>query len=179
MIMREKVVRTPADLAGLKIRVAGATAGKVAEALGATPVQMPINQVYNALQTGLIDGVFTGASTLDDFKLDEVADAFTMGASLGHLGFFAVMNEGAYNGLPDVAKEALSAEYRCELSNNAESSWNATADAGVARARGDAKNTFVDLTPEEAAAFDALTTAVTQAYIDEVGGQSVVDALNN
>ena len=60
MIMRDKVIRTPADLAGLKIRVAGATAADVASALGATPVQMPINQVYNALQTGLIDGVFTG-----------------------------------------------------------------------------------------------------------------------
>ena len=33
MIMKDKVIRTPADLEGLKIRVAGATAGKVAEAL--------------------------------------------------------------------------------------------------------------------------------------------------
>lgn len=179
MIMREKVVRTPADLQGLKIRVAGATAGKVAEALGATPVQMPISQVYNALETGLIDGVFTGASTLNDFKLDEVANAFTMGASLGHLGFYTVLNENVYNGLPDAAKEALSADYRCALSNNAETEWNATADAGVERARGDAKNTFVDLTPEEAAAFDALTSTVTQAYVDEVGGQAVLEALQN
>mgnify|MGYP001814846863 FL=1 len=179
MIMRDKVIREPGDLAGLKIRVAGATAGKVAEALGATPVQMPISQVYNALETGLIDGVFTGASTLNDFKLDEVAHAFTLGASLGHLGFYTVLNEGVYNNLPDAAKEALSAEYRCELSNNAETQWNATADAGVARARGDDKNTFVDLTPEQAAAFDALTTPVMQAYVDEVGGQSVLDALQN
>ena len=45
---------------GLKIRVAGATAAEVATALGATPVQMPINQVYNALQTEItIDGVTT------------------------------------------------------------------------------------------------------------------------
>ena len=179
MIMRDKVVRTPADLEGLKIRVAGATAGKVAEALGATPVQMPISQVYNALQTGLIDGVFTGASTLDDFKLDEVANAFTMGASLGYLGFFTVMNQNAYDSLPDEAKTFLSGDYRCELSNNAETMWNATADAGVARAKGDAKNTFVELTAEEAAAFDAITMPVTQAYVDEVGGQAVLDALAN
>ena len=58
MIMKDKVIRTPADLQGLKIRVAGATAAEVATALGATPVQMPINQVYNALETGLIDGVY-------------------------------------------------------------------------------------------------------------------------
>lgn len=38
----------------MKFRVAGAVAADVAAALGATPVQMPITQVYNALQTGLI-----------------------------------------------------------------------------------------------------------------------------
>jgi TRAP-type C4-dicarboxylate transport system substrate-binding protein len=179
MIMREKVIRKPEDLAGLKIRVAGATAGKVVEALGAVPVQMPINQVYQSLETGLIDGVFTGSSTLDDFKLDEVANAFTIGAPLGSLGFFAAMNTGTFDALPDEAKAKLSGDYRCEVSNNAESAWNATGVAGTERARGDAKNTFVDLTAEEIAAFDALTAPVTQAYVDEVGGQSVFDALNN
>ena len=138
MIMKNKVIRTPADLEGLKIRVAGATAGKVAEALGATPVQMPINQVYNALQTGLIDGVFTGSSTLDDFKLDEVADSFTFGAPLGRLSFFAVMGENAYNGLSDEARAAVDANIGRGVSNNAEAAWNATGQAGVARARMDA-----------------------------------------
>ncbi|MFT6784484.1 MAG: TRAP-type C4-dicarboxylate transport system substrate-binding protein, partial [Dinoroseobacter sp.] len=135
MIMRDTVVRQPSDLEGLKIRVAGATAGQVAEALGATPVQMPINQVYNALQTGLIDGVFTGSSTLDDFKLDEVADSFTIGAPLGRLSFFAVMGQGAYDALSDEARTALDAARGCDLGNNAETAWNATGEAGVARAR--------------------------------------------
>jgi len=157
--------------------VAGATAGKVAEALGATPVQMPINQVYNALETGLIDGVFTGSSTLDDFKLDEVADSFTMGAPLGHLSFYTVMNQGAFDGLSDAAKEALNQDYRCELANNAETEWNKTAVAGVERARGDDKNTFVDLTEAEAQAFADIVLPVTQAYIDEVGGQELYDTI--
>ena len=179
MIMREKVVRAPADLEGLKIRVAGATAGKVAEALGATPVQMPITQVYNALETGLIDGAFTGSSTLDDYKLDEVASAFTFGAPLGHLSFFTVMNEAAFDALPEAGRAALDQDYRCALANHAEAGWNATADAGVARARQDAKNTFVDLTEDEIAAFAAIVLPVTQAYIDQVGGQSVYDALHD
>jgi TRAP-type C4-dicarboxylate transport system, periplasmic component len=85
-IMRDHDVRSPADLDGLRLRVAGATAGEVVAALGATPVQMPINQVYNALETGLIDGVVTGASTLSDFRLDEVANSYTIGANLGPPG---------------------------------------------------------------------------------------------
>lgn len=177
MIMRDTVVRSPADLQGLKIRVAGSTAGKVAEAFGATPVQMPINQVYNALETGLIDGVFTGSSTLDDFKLDEVADAFTLGAPLGRLSFFAVMGQGSYDRLSDEAKAAVDAASGCDLANNAETAWNATAEAGVARARGDAKNTFVDLTEEEIAAFAEAVAPVTNAYVEEVGGQDALAAM--
>ena len=177
MIMKDKVVRTPEDLAGLKIRVAGATAGKVAEALGATPVQMPINQVYNALQTGLIDGVFTGSSTLNDFKLDEVADAFTIGAPLGRLAFFAVMGQNAYNSLSDDAKAAFDANSGCALGNNAETAWNATGEEGVARARQDGKNTFVDLTPEQAQAFADAVSGVVAEYVASVGGEAALAAM--
>ncbi len=177
MIMRDKVIRTPADLQGLKIRVAGATAGKVAEALGATPVQMPINQVYNAMQTGLIDGVFTGSSTLDDFKLDEVADAFTIGAPLGRLAFYAVMGEGSYNALSDEAKAAVDANIGREVSQNAESAWIETGKAGVARAREDAKNTFVDLTAEEAQAFADAVSSIVAEYVAGVGGDAALAAM--
>lgn len=179
MIMKDKVVRTPADLAGLKIRVAGATAGKVAEALGATPVQMPINQVYNSLQTGLIDGVFTGASTLSDFKLDEVADAFTLNAPLGRLAFFAVMGQGSYDALSDEAKAALDEARGCALGNNAETAWNATADAALEAARADAGNTFVDLTAEEAQAFEDAVANVVAEYVSSVGGEAALAAMQN
>ncbi len=177
MIMRDKVIRTPADVAGLKIRVAGATAAEVAIALGATPVQMPINQVYNALETGLIDGVFTGSSTLDDFKLDEVANSFTLGADLGRLAFFAVMGTSSYDKLSAEAKAAVDANVGRDVSTNAEVSWNATGEAGIERARGVAKNTFVDLTPEEAQAFADAVIPVTQAYVEAVGGQNALAAM--
>lgn len=172
-IMRNAVIRTPADLAGLKVRVAGATAAEVATALGATPVQMPINQVYNAMQTGLIDGVITGASTLNDFKLDEVANSYTFGANLGRLSFYAVMNKGVYDGLSDEAKAALDSASNQTVSKSAEDAWNATANDGVATARTLSENTFVDLTEEEAAVFDAATSAVTGAYFEAVGGADV------
>lgn len=177
MIMKDKVVRQPSDLEGLKIRVAGATAGKVAEALGATPVQMPINQVYQSLDTGLIDGVFTGSSTLDDFKLDEVADSFTFGAPLGRLAFFAVMGQGAYDGLSAEAKAAFDEASGCALGNNAETAWNATGAAGVARARADSKNTFSDLTDDEIAAFAAAVAPVVDEYVSSVGGEAAMAAM--
>ena len=74
--MKDKEIRTPADLAGLKIRVAGADHGRSRQrARRDARCRCRSTQVYNALQTGLIDGVITGASTLSDFKLDEVANS--------------------------------------------------------------------------------------------------------
>ena len=178
MIMKGHEIRTPDDLAGLKIRVAGATAAEVASALGATPVQMPINEVYNALQTGLIDGVFTGGSTLSDFKLDEVADSYTLGAPLGRLTFFTVMNQGAYDGLSDDNKAALDAAIGAPLSQSAEEAWNATADAAIQAARETGDNTMIDLTEEEAAAFGALLESVNASYVDSVGGEDTLAAMS-
>jgi len=173
-IMRDHEIRTPADVAGLKLRVAGAAAAQVVEALGGTPVQMPINQVYNALETGLIDGVVTGSSTLNDFKLDEVANSYTFGANLGRLSFYAVMNEGVYNGLSAEAKEALDI---MALSKSAEDAWNATSDDGVAQARASGDNVFIDLTEEEAAAFAEAVSGVVNTYVADVGGEAALAAM--
>ena len=176
-IMKDHDIRTPEDLAGLKIRVAGATAAEVATALGATPVQMPINQVYNALQTGLIDGVITGASTLSDFKLDEVANSYSLGANLGRLVFYTVMTEGKYNSLTDTQRAALDAASGLALSQSAEDAWNATADAALEAARAAGDNTVIDLTDEEIAAFAEAVAAVTDAYVAEVDGAAALAAM--
>lgn len=177
-IMRDKVVRSPADLAGLKVRVAGATAAEVATALGATPVQMPIGQVYNALQTGLIDGVITGASTLTDFKLDEVADAISIGAPLGRLTFYAVMGEAKYNSLSDAHRAALDAAIGAPLAKSAEDAWMAAANHAIDLARADGNNTVTDLTADEIAAFADAVKGVTDAYVQSVGGAAALAAMN-
>ena len=177
MIMRDKVIRTPADLKGLKIRVAGATAGEVASALGATPVQMPISQVYNSLQTGLIDGVFTGSSTLSDFKLSEVASSVTVGAPLGRLSFYAVMNESVYNGLSADEKAAIDATAGLALSASAENAWQATADSAMAAYGEDSTKTVVMLSDAEIQAFADAVSTVTDAYVSRVGGEAALAAM--
>ena len=49
-----KEIKTPADFQGLKMRVGG-FAGKIFQNLGAEPVSMPRDAVYNALQSGALD----------------------------------------------------------------------------------------------------------------------------
>ena len=106
-----------------------------------------------------------------------MADAFTFGAPLGRLAFFAVMGESSYNALSDEAKAALDEARGCALGNNAEAAWNATGEEGVARAREDDKNTFVDLSEEEAQAFADAVSNVVAEYVESVSGDAALAAM--
>ena len=53
----DKEIKTPADLAGVKLRMPGGDAWQfLGEALGANPTPMAYAEVYTGLQTGAIDG---------------------------------------------------------------------------------------------------------------------------
>ena len=177
LMMREKEIRTPEDLAGLKIRVAGAISAAAVEALGATPVQIPMTQVYNGLQTGLIDGLVSGASVLSDFKLEEVVGSVTTGPNLGRLTFYTVMNKAAHDRLPEDARTALDAIAGEELSRMTEEAWVATADAALAQARDSGRVAMNDLDAEGIAAFDAALAQVTDEYVAGIGGETALAAM--
>jgi len=177
IITKDRKIATPGDMKGLKIRVAGAVAADVVSALGATPVQMPIPQVYNALQTGLIDGIITGASAVSDFKLHEVANSYTVGAPLGRISFFAVMNKAKYDGLPADQKKAIDANSGRKLSKSAEDAWNAKADKTITMLKGNAKNTVVELDAAGIKAFADVTMPVSGKVIAERNAADVLKAM--
>lgn len=176
-IMKDRDVHTPADIEGLKIRVSGAAAASVIEALGATPVQMPAGEIYNSLQTGLIDGLVTGASAIGDFKLDEVANSYTIGAPLGHIAFYLVMNKAKYDGLSDEHRAAIDSIAGRALSQSAEEGWNARAEQVIEQIKAAGDNTVIELTDEEAAAFGALTLPVTEQIISDMGAEDVLSSM--
>ena len=53
----KKLIRTPGDMKGLKLRVPGRVASKVLKEIGAVPVSMPSAEIAQSLQRGIIDGV--------------------------------------------------------------------------------------------------------------------------
>ncbi|TNB49880.1 TRAP transporter substrate-binding protein [Martelella lutilitoris] len=177
LIMKNKDIRTPDDLKGLKIRAAGSTSAAVLEALGATPVQMPAGEIYNALQTGLIDGVVTGASAVTDFKLSEVADSYTIGAPLGRLTFYVVMSQARYDGLSDEQKAAIDKYAGEYLSESAETAWNRVAEETIAGLEADPDKTVITLDADQAAAFGAITIPVTEEIVTELGAEDVLASM--
>src|SRR5215469_1455567 len=67
----------PDDLKGKKFRAAGPTFAAMWEAAGASIVSPPSNEIYNAFQTGVVNGTDTSLSTFDSTRLYEVTDCLT------------------------------------------------------------------------------------------------------
>ena len=79
----DKEIKTPADLAGLKLRMPGTDAWQfLGRALGANPVPMAFTEVYTALQTGAIDGQDNPLPTIKDARFFEVTKQIVL---TGHL----------------------------------------------------------------------------------------------
>jgi len=173
LMMKDKVVRKPGDLAGLKIRVSGSVPAKVIEALGATPVQMPAPAMYNALQTGLVDGIMTGSSVLRDFKIKEVANVVIEGPLFGRVLFYLVMNDAKYKGLAGAARKAIDANSGMGLSKSGEMGWQGSADQAMAAVRGDASKKVITLSGAEVKAFNDITLNVRKDMIAAMDAKGI------
>jgi len=93
-------VKTLEDLKGMKIRCTG-MAAKIAKALGATPVAMPMGETYDALSRGVVDGSMAPQEALQGWKWGEVVRLTieNFGSSYS-TGMFVVMNKAKWNALP-------------------------------------------------------------------------------
>ncbi len=101
----KKPVNKLEDLKGLKIRAAGPTEG-IVRALGATPVAMPVQETYDAVQKGVVDGVLLPMEALLNYRIAEVTTYTTLnyGAACGSLSLY-VMNKKKWESLPpDIQK---------------------------------------------------------------------------
>jgi TRAP-type C4-dicarboxylate transport system substrate-binding protein len=99
LITRTKPVTALADVKGLKIRAPSAVAADFIRAWGAVPVTIPVDGVYQAMDTGIVDGVYIGASGIRSFRLHEVGGHLTLGLPGAFTAFYLVMNEAKWNGL--------------------------------------------------------------------------------
>jgi TRAP-type C4-dicarboxylate transport system substrate-binding protein len=79
LMTSRKVVRNFDDVKGLKIRIGSDTTKATAEALGSVPILMAINELYDALQKGVVDGTLLGTSAIRTFKLQNLLKGLTIG----------------------------------------------------------------------------------------------------
>src|SRR3954471_15485529 len=95
-----KPLRTPADFRGLKMRI---QSSKVLDAqmraLGANPQVLAFSEVYQALQTGVVDGTENPPSNMYTQKMHEVQKYVTV-SNHGYLGYAVIVNKKFWDGLP-------------------------------------------------------------------------------
>ncbi len=107
LMSKAKPIKTLEDMKGMKIRTPSAAQSAQLDALGATPIDMPVTQIYNNLDRGVIDATMIPTSAALDFKLIEVAKYFTIDAPLGRSPFMVVMNKSRYEKLPTNLKKVI------------------------------------------------------------------------
>ncbi|WP_374197258.1 TRAP transporter substrate-binding protein [Janthinobacterium sp. UMAB-60] len=95
-----KPLHNPADFKGLKMRI---QSSKVLDAqmraLGANPQVLAFSEVYQALQTGVVDGTENPPSNMYTQKMHEVQKHVTI-SNHGYLGYAVIVNKKFWDGLP-------------------------------------------------------------------------------
>jgi len=104
-----KPLHTPADFKGQKMRI---QSSKVLDAqmraLGANPQVLAFSEVYQALQTGVVDGTENPPSNMYTQKMHEVQKHVTV-SNHGYLGYAVIVNKKFWEGLPSTIRKQLEA----------------------------------------------------------------------
>src|SRR5207237_1212620 len=100
-----KSIRVPADYRGLKMRIQSSKVlGDQMKALGAIPQVMAFSEVYQALQTGVVDGTENTPSNLYTQKMHVVQKCVAL-TGHGYIVYAVIANKKFWDGLPpDVRK---------------------------------------------------------------------------
>ena len=119
----------------MRIRTPSAAQSAQLEALGAIPIDMPANQIYNNLDRGVIDASMIPMSAALDFKLIEVAKYFTLNAPLGRSPFLVAMNRARYEKLPADLKKVIDDTTGLKLSLKGAETYDKKNDEAIAAAK--------------------------------------------
>jgi C4-dicarboxylate-binding protein DctP len=161
-------IRTPADLKGKKMRI---QSSKVLEeqmrSLGALPQVMAFSEVYQALQTGVVDGTENPISNLYTQKMHEVQKYLTL-TNHGYLGYAVIVNKKFWEGLPADVRSQLEAAMR-EATVYANKLATEINDADLERVKNSGKTTVYTPTKEEKLAFKKALAPVHVKMADRVG----------
>ncbi len=171
----DQEIRSPADLEGLKMRIPTRTGAWVIEALGASPIAMPVPEVPAALSKKVVDATLLPWEIIPPLKLQNQINYFIEGhegTRLGTTTFQVSMNKARWDGLPaDIQQAFRDASGRDWWAKVAEV-WRAGDDFGIKMAT-DAGKTHVVLSEAETQAFLDALEPVQQRWIDEVNGKGI------
>jgi TRAP-type C4-dicarboxylate transport system substrate-binding protein len=100
IVLAKKKVTTLEELKGMKIRFASITMKSYFEALGATPVSIPPPELFNALNTGVLDGTAASPGYIVMAKLYEITKYISIANPVSCGANIVLMSQKTWDSLP-------------------------------------------------------------------------------
>ena len=169
-----KPIRIPADYKGLKMRIQSSKVlGDEMKALGAIPQVMAFSEVYQALQTGVVDGTENPPSNFYTQKMQEVQKYLAL-TDHGYLGYAVIANKKFWDGLPADIRTTLEGAMKdaTKYANNIAQKEN---DDALAAVKASGKTEIITLTPDQKAAMKKALVAVHKENESRVGKDTIAE----
>jgi C4-dicarboxylate-binding protein DctP len=171
-----KPLHVPTDFKGTKMRI---QSSKVLDAqmraLGANPQVMAFSEVYQALQTGVVDGTENPPSNVYTQKMHEVQSHLTV-SNHGYLGYVVVVNKKFWDGLPADIRTALDASMK-EATKFANDIAQKENDEAMVQIKKAGKTKVYELTAAEQAEWKKALLPVQKDMEGRIG-KDLIDAIN-
>ena len=106
---KDKCITTPADVEGLQTRAAGKAFEQMLASAGASIASMASSEIYNAMQTGVLDAANTSSSSFVSYRLYEQVNCYTPAGDVALWFMYQplLMNKGTFDGLSSEQQDAL------------------------------------------------------------------------
>lgn len=167
-----KPINVPDDYKGLKMRIQSSNVlDAQMRALGAIPQKMAFSEVYQALQTGVVDGTENPPSNLYTQKMHEVQKYVAL-TNHGYLGYAVITNKKFWDGLPADVKTALDAAM-VEAAKYANSIAKEENDKAMEEVRKSGKSEILVPTAEQKKAMKKALLKVHQQMADRIGKENI------
>lgn len=161
-IMSKTPVRNLNDLKGMDLRASGGAA-QILKTWGANPVGMPMPATVEALQKGVVQGLFSSLEVMKDFKFAETCRYATRTDTVIY-PFSVVMNMGKWKALPKPVQEVM------EGLGTQQAVWTGTymenqIKESIAWSKKTYNVEFIQLSKEEKAKWDGLLRPIIDGWI--------------
>lgn len=174
-------IETSADFAGLKIRSTNSGVAGSLEALGANPIGIPVTEMREALEKGIVDGVSLTDEALYNFRINEfVKYEMAVPGGLYNASMFLVINPATWARISPEDQDAITAISGEVLAAKLGKVWQDEQDGAVEKALADG----IEISVPEGALLDYLhekldhfeTDWLTKASAAGIDGPAVLQA---
>jgi len=169
-IMSKVPVRNLDDIKGLDLRASGGAA-QILEAWGANQVGMPMSATPEALQKGVVKGLFSSLEVMKDFKFAETCKYATMTDTVIY-PFAVVMNMDKWNALPEDVQKVMNdlVDEQAEWTGNY---MDNHVKEAIEWSKTDQNVEFITLSKDEKAKWDAKLISITNKWIEDASANGL------